>query len=320
MLAPMAEISHRAFRELAASFGGCDVYYSEMISAGAFVNGGPYERWYADNAPDPARLVYQVVGGNADKLVEAAALLSERECLGIDVNMGCAAPAIVRTGGGVAWMRDADKAAALLARVRKRTTRRLSVKLRLGFDADFERFAAFCTRLEDAGVDQITVHPRTAGEKFRRSADWSYVTAMRERLRIPVAGNGDISSAGEMRARAAEAPGGAVMVGRLAARKPWVFAQAAGLPLPEKIDLWDTAARFLALLEKYQPPAFHISRARRFFDYFCENLTWNHYVRTALGRESTLSAMRTMLERFFTQNPEERYSALSPNNHKDTLC
>lgn len=132
LLAPMAELSHRALRELIASFGGCDEYYTEMISAGALVSGGMYERWYLDNGPDPAKLVYQLAGSNAGHLANAAAFLDAYECAGIDINMGCSAPAIRRVGGGVQWMASIDKAAAMIALVRKRTDRRLSVKLRVG--------------------------------------------------------------------------------------------------------------------------------------------------------------------------------------------
>ncbi len=308
LLAPMAEISHRAFRELVAGFGGCGVYYSEMISAGAFAaGGGPYEHYYADNAPYPAQLVYQIVGGSAERLAEAAALLDQRECLGVDVNMGCSAPAIVRTGGGVAWLRDTENAIAMIGLVRKRVTRRLSVKLRTGFEDDFNRLADFCKRLAAEGVEQITLHPRTAREKFKGRARWDYVAALRSQLDIPVAGNGDIGTAEELNVRAAD---GAAMIGRLAVQCPWVFAQAAGLPLPEKIDLLETAMHFLDLLEQHQPPEFHTSRALRFFTYFCENLTWKNHVRTLLGREKDLAAMRRVLSDFFEHTPEERYTSV----------
>ncbi|MDR2793735.1 MAG: tRNA-dihydrouridine synthase family protein [Treponema sp.] len=305
LLAPMAEISHRAFRELVAGFGGCDEYFSEMISAGALISGGQYESWYLDNAPDPEKFVYQLVGGNVEHLANAASFLERYECAGIDINMGCSAPPIIRTGGGVQWMSSIDKAGDMIARVRKRTRRRLSVKLRIGFSDDVGYLVSFCKRLEAEGVERITLHPRTAKEKFKRGARWEYVGMLQSHVRIPVAGNGDILSAEEMNRRAVECA--AVMIGRIAVRKPWVFAQARGLPLPAPIDLEDIAMRFLDMLVTYQPPEFHKSRARRFFAYFCSNLIWANHVRTLLGRETELPAMRRVLERFFKENPEERF-------------
>ena len=232
-LAPMAELSHRALRELIEGFGGCDEYFSEMISAAALIGGGPFESWYIDTGPCPEKLVFQLVGADLDHIVKAAAILNPLECLGIDLNMGCSAPLIRKTGAGVAWMASIDRAGELIAKVRKVITRRLSVKLRIGFQDDFEYLARFCRRLEAEGVELITLHPRTAGEKFKRRARWDYVGRLKQELRIPVAGNGDVTSAEELLSRAAaQIPGtgrdlcDAVMVGRGAVRQPWIFAQA----------------------------------------------------------------------------------------------
>jgi tRNA-dihydrouridine synthase len=300
-LAPMAELSHGALRDLIAGFGGCDEYFTEMISAGALLNGGPFEPWYVRADPCPDRVVYQLMGSDAGQIADAAALLDRNECAGIDINMGCSAPAIVRTGAGVRWMQSIDRAGELIRQVRGRVRHRLSVKLRIGLTDDFEYLVAFCKRLESEGLDLITLHPRTAREKFRRSARWGYVGRLRQELGIPVAGNGDIGSAEEL-LRRAEGPCDAVMVGRLAVRCPWVFAQARcleqGGSFPA-IDLEDLSMRFLDLLVKYQPPEFHRSRARRFFSYFCDNFTWATYLKNLLNREPDLSGMAQVLNSFF---------------------
>ena len=297
VLAPMAELSHRALRELIESFGPAAEYFTEMISAGALVSGGPFEAWYADGAPSPERLVYQLVGADEGQLLRAVSLLDQRECLGIDINMGCSAPAIIRTGAGVRWMADADKAAALIRRLRPLTRRRLSAKLRIGYNDDFEYLVRFCRRLEEEGLDLITLHPRTAKEKFKHRARWEYVSALRKELHIPLAGNGDIASAEEMIARSEECD--AVMVGRLAVRRPWVFAEARGIQAMPQIDIEETGLRFLELLSRYQPPEFHISRARRFFNYFSDNLTWGNYVKNLLNRETTLAGIERAWREYF---------------------
>ncbi|MDR3131354.1 MAG: tRNA-dihydrouridine synthase family protein [Treponema sp.] len=308
----MAELSHRALRELIEGFGGCDEYFTEMISAGALLSGGPFEAYYLDASPCPERVVYQLVGADPGQLADAAALLDQRDCAGIDLNMGCAAPAITRRGAGVRWMACPDKAAALAALVRKRTRKRLSVKLRLGFEADLGYLSNFCRRLENEGVDFITLHPRTAREKFRRTARWEFVGALRRNLHIPVAGNGDIDSSGVLLSRAA-GNCDAVMAGRLAVRAPWIFAQTRSMEKgtfweekPHGINLEETALRFLELLAMYQPAEFHLSRALRFFAYYCGNLTWGNYVKTLLGRETSLAGMERILTTYFREHPEER--------------
>lgn len=309
--APMATLSHRAFRELLEDFGGCDYCFAEMISAGTFLSGGRFEAYYADPLPRPDRLVYQVVGGDAEQLASAAARLDALGAAGVDVNMGCSAPEIVRSGAGVRWMADREGARAMIAGVRRAVKGRLSVKLRLGADEDFERLAGFCRALQEEGVELFTLHPRTASEKLRRRARWDYVGRLRAELSVPVYGNGDVDSAAALAARAAGDCDG-VMVGRAAVRMPWIFAAARELEtgvrtLPERIDLQAVAERFLELLARHQPPEFYETRARRFFLYFCGNLKWAHHVRTAVNREAELGGMAAALRAHFAQNPEDRF-------------
>jgi tRNA-dihydrouridine synthase B len=347
LLAPMAELSHRALRELIEGFKapegkeaktGADEYFTEMISAGALVSGGPFEAWYVDGGPCPEKLVYQIVGADEAQLLRAATILDSYECLGIDINMGCSAPAITRTGAGVRWMANIDRAGALIRQIRPKTSRRLSVKLRTGLEDNFEYLVNFCRRLEEEGVELITLHPRTAREKFKRRARWDYVSALREELRIPLAGNGDIASAGEMLRRRRDCD--AVMIGRLAVRKPWVFAEANGINLTTEdtefhgeklqynlktpcssvfsvvenlnsmyltkagVSFEEIGVRFLELLARYQPPEFHLSRARRFFSYFCDNLKWGNHVKNLLNRETSLAGIERAWRGYFAEAGE----------------
>jgi len=324
LLAPMAEISHRAFRELIEDFGGCDCYFSEMISAAALLAGGPFEKWYIDNAPRPEKLVFQLVGADSAQISGAAAILDRLDCAGIDINMGCSAPIIRKTGAGAAWMSSIDRAGELISRVRPVVKRKLSVKLRIGYKDDFEYLVKFCRRLEAEGTELITLHPRLVTEKFKRVARWEYVGALRQELKIPVAGNGDIASAQEL-VRRAGGPCDAVMVGRAAVRQPWIFAAARALspqvssvptnelcpqeqtlspssPILSSVpSLEQTGLRFLELLARYQPPEFHLSRARRFFGFFCDNLKWGNYLKTQLNREQTLAGIEGAWKEFFAK-------------------
>jgi len=308
VLAPMAEISHRALRELIEGFKtsgggtaktGADEYFTEMISAGALVSGGPFEAWYTDGGPCPEKLVYQIVGADEKQLIQAVILLDRFECLGIDINMGCSAPAITRTGAGVRWMADIDRAGALIRQIRPKTSRRLSVKLRTGLEDNFDYLVSFCRRLEEEGVELITLHPRTAREKFKRRARWDYVSSLRKELHIPLAGNGDIASAEEMLRRSEDCD--AVMIGRLAVRKPWVFAEAFNVDLITQINIEEIGLSFLELLSRYQPPEFHLSRARRFFSYFCDNLKWGNHVKNLLNRETDLEGIERAWRGYFAE-------------------
>jgi len=324
----MAEISHRALRELIEGFGGCDEYFTEMISAPALLAAGPFEKWYIDNGPRPEKLVYQLVGSDPAQIAGAAALLDPLDCKGIDLNMGCCAPLIRKTGGGIAWMASVDRAGELVRELRKAVKRRLSVKLRIGFSENLDYLVNFCRRLEAEGAQLITLHPRTAKEKLKRLARWDYVGALRQELRIPVAGNGDIADA-EGLVRRACGPCDAVMVGRAAVRQPWIFAQArltmsneqlamsndrkppdtdiphSSFLIPHFSLILDTGLKFLELLAHWQPPEFHISRAKRFFGFFCDNLKWGNYLKNLLNREETLSGMERVWREHFKEQIAE---------------
>jgi len=322
----MAELSHRALRELIEGFGGCDEYFTEMISAPALLAAGPFEKWYIDNGPCPEKLVYQLVGADSSHITGAAALLNPLECRGIDLNMGCCAPLIRKTGGGIAWMASIDRAGELVRELRKAVKRRLSVKLRIGFTENLEYLVNFCRRLESEGVELITLHPRTAKEKLKRLARWDFVGALRQELGIPVAGNGDITSA-ESLIKRANGPCDAVMVGRAAVRQPWIFADAKKILTTEgkrsytsylryadtegevgsgeQTRILDTGLHFLELLARWQPPEFHISRARRFFGFFCDNLKWGNYLKNLLNREETLSGMERVWKEYFKEQIEK---------------
>jgi len=317
----MAEISHRALRELIEGFGGCDEYFTEMISAQALLAAGPFEKWYIDNGPYPQKLVFQLVGSDSAHIAGAAALLDSLECKGIDLNMGCCAPLIRKTGAGIAWMASIDRAGELVREVRKTVKRRLSAKIRIGFSENLDYLVKFCRRLESEGVELITLHPRTAKEKLKRLARWDYVNALKQELGIPVAGNGDIADAEGLLKRAG-GPCDAVMVGRAAIRQPWIFAQAKKLISNEQLamsnegkppDAWfsdsllptphslilDTGLKFIELLARWQPPEFHISRARRFFGFFCDNLKWGNYLKNLLNREETLLGIERVWRGYF---------------------
>jgi tRNA-dihydrouridine synthase len=303
------------------------IFYTEMISAAGLLSGGQFEKYYLDGGPCPERLVYQLLGADAGRLAQAAARLDALPCLGVDLNMGCAAPAITRTGGGVRLMGDIDKAGEIVRACRRVMKKRLSVKIRLGtknFQPHIERFVvnnlpgfdyllAFCKRLADEGADFIALHPRWGDEKFKRRARWEYVEALRKELPaacgrdIPVAGNGDIKSRAELERRLASGP---AMLGRLAVKEPWIFSDASNLtsnhanPTNENFVsevrkvrevsgsfLHGIAERFLELLARYQPPEFHLSRARRFFHYYCDNFKWAEYLRNKINREETLAGI-----------------------------
>ena len=231
---PMATLSHEAFRRAVESFGGCDEYYTEMINAPSLLNMGPFEKYYLMNGPCPEKLVWQLTGNRAEPLAKAAAIVAERGGIGVDINMGCSAPQIYRTGAGIAWMgKPLEETAAAVRGVRQALApypaMRLSVKCRLG-DGDFteEGFFRFTDMLVNEGVRLITLHPRTKKEKSRGRPRWEYAEKLCLRYggTIKIYLNGGVKDAADMEAALSAAPGcDGIMLARAAAQQPWIFAE-----------------------------------------------------------------------------------------------
>jgi tRNA-dihydrouridine synthase len=160
------------------------------------------------------------------------------------------------------------------------------------------------------GLDFITLHPRLEGQKFRRKGRWDFVERLAAELPIPVVGNGDVLSHRDWAARVAEAKPAGIMIGRGAARRPWIFSlirgKAASPDFSMKVDLEGTAYRFLELVETRLPPEFHLTRARRFFFYYSDNFSFAHHLKWKLDNAPDLNAMRSILAEYFAEVPGDR--------------
>ena len=325
----MAAITHSAFRTLVHEFGGCDLYFSEMISAEAFLGGTPFEYAYRDPRPVPERLVYQLVGRSEEAIVEAARILAREPVLGIDVNMGCSAPQIAKKGGGVSWMDYPDAAATLISKLREAVpTKTVSAKFRLGTGKAPDELREFGRALERAGASFLTLHPRLRKQSYSRPSDWQYVNMLREAVSLPVYGSGDVTDAAGFERRARESGVDGVMIGRAAVTRPWIFSEirynraaADGSVQPsdhggpdtvrgdgsEYIDLWTVSQRFNELLEAMQPEAFHKTRARRFYTYFLKNLAFGYRLAAQLQHIQSYEEIVCRVASYFDEHPEHRY-------------
>jgi len=309
-LAPMVALSHRPLRTLVREFGGLDFACTEMASAAALVSGSPYDRWYLDPEPEPGRTILQFYTVKEERLVEALERCAPMPVMGADLNFGCSAPHIERAGGGIAWMADPERAAALVAAARAAWPRLLSAKLRIGEGEDYGRLRDFCLGLAAAGLDFLTLHPRLKGEKLRRRSRWDYVGKLAAELPIPVVGNGDLRLASQYRELMdGYAPAG-IMVGREAARRPWIFSLIRGKETdPDfslEVDLEACACRMLDLVEEHLPEDFRLTRASRFFSYFAANFSFAHHISWRLQNAPDLDAMRRELADYLREVPGDK--------------
>ena len=325
--APMATLSHPAFRVLIEKFGGCDEYYTEMINAPSLLNGGQFEKYYIDPAPVPNKIVWQLTGKTSESIIQVSSMLANTECIGVDLNMGCCAPDIVASGAGIAWMlKPIKETSGLVEGVRKALDeyekesgihKRLSVKIRLG-DDNFtdEEFFAFCEMLRDCGVEQITLHPRTKKEKYREKPRWHYANELALRFKdVSVIVNGDVKDKDSYNKVVKLCPNcSGVMIGRAAVQKPWIFKELSLLDVENSeginVDLQELAFDFLDALEIYQPPEFWKTRMQRFFAYYCDSLSFSHFVKTKLLNSSDLNNSKNIIVEYFEKVPADRYKKI----------
>ncbi|HEY9054957.1 MAG TPA: tRNA-dihydrouridine synthase, partial [Rectinemataceae bacterium] len=170
----------------------------------------------------------------------------------------------------------------------------------------------FCSALAAAGADFLTIHPRTDSQKLRRKPRWELIARLAADLSLPIVANGDIRSSDDVSALLKEGAS-AVMIGREAARKPWVFSvlhsASAG-----SIDALAVGIRFLELADTLLPPPWRKPSSRRFFEYYCEQFSFAHHVRCSLASSSDSQAAKAVLADYFAQVPSDRFIEIGPRS------
>ncbi len=329
---PMATLSHEGMRHLISDFGFCDEYYTEMIHCPSLVAGGMYERFYLLNNIEKEKIVWQLTGNEIESFREASKIVIQSGGIGIDINMGCSAPEIYRTGCGIAWMKkNPDEIKKLLSVVKNElvkantSCKRLSVKYRLG-EEDFteKKFLDFSDMLADCGVTQLTLHPRTRKEKLCRPPRYQYCQILAEHLKtkgITVIVNGNVKDEDTFLQVKKNCPAcDGVMISRAAVQKPWIFNQLSVLENQKdetenqsekcSIDLYLVAEKFLEYMKESQPEDFYQTRSQRFFYYFCDNFMFANQLKSRIGVIKNCDDILHVFEDYFSKMSEEQYKSV----------
>ncbi|HEY7520903.1 MAG TPA: tRNA dihydrouridine synthase DusB [Methylomirabilota bacterium] len=276
-LAPMAGVTNAPFR-LVCREAGAGLLTSEEIDARALVMGNARTEALARYLPQERPLAMQLLGNDGDVLAEAGRRLEAAGADAIDLNMGCPVAKIVAKGQGSALMRDPLGAALIFRTLRKAVSVPFTIKIRGGWD-DHTLNAVEIARLAEAeGVDAITVHPRTRSQQFTGRAPWEIITAVVAAVDVPVTGNGDVRSVAEARAMVAATGCAAVMIGRGALGRPWVF----GGREASRDDRAAVIRRHAELIREHLPERVALMQLKKHLAWYSEGLANAARTRPAL--------------------------------------
>ncbi len=229
VLAPMAGITDQHFRLILKRIGGVGLLTMEFISSEALTRGSQKTRHMMQFSEEERPLAIQIYGSRPERMADAAEFVQALGADVVDINMGCPANKVLKGCAGAALMGDLGLARDIIRAVCARVSIPVTVKFRLGLDdarANYLELGRIC---EGEGVSAVALHGRTARQMFTGKADWERIARLKQTLRIPVSGNGDVETPEDALRLWRETGCDGAMIGRAAIKNPWIFRQIAAL-------------------------------------------------------------------------------------------
>ncbi|MHB8625378.1 MAG: tRNA dihydrouridine synthase DusB [Aggregatilineales bacterium] len=226
-LAPMAGQTNHPFRVLCREKGECGLVCTELLSSTAMHYKSQKTLQMFDWSAAESPFAVQLFGGDPAVMADAARLVVDQGADIVDINMGCWVPKVAKTGAGAALLRDVCTATRVVEAVVNAVSVPVTVKVRSGWDAQNLTAVEFARAAEQVGVSAIAVHARTAAQGFSGEPDWGMIRRVKEAIKIPVLGNGDVRTPEDAARMFTETGCDGVMIGRAALGNPWIFRQVA---------------------------------------------------------------------------------------------
>lgn len=221
ILAPMAGITDLPFRVICKE-QGAEMVCTEMVSAKALLYNDEKTKKLLNTKGEKRPISYQIFGSDIESMAYATKYLNEFADI-IDINMGCPAPKVVKNGDGSRLLQDLNKAQKIIQVVVKNSNVPVTLKYRKGWDNDHIVAVELAKIAEEEGVSAITIHGRTRSEFFSGKADWNIIKKVKESVKIPVIGNGDIIDEDSAKAMFEQTGVDGIMIGRGSLGNPWIF-------------------------------------------------------------------------------------------------
>ncbi len=325
ILAPMEDVTDLVFRRLCRTVGAT-LCVTEFVNVEGLLRGARTALRKLDLPPDDQPTVIQIYGSDPARLAEAAVVAAAAGPVAVDINCGCWVPKIAARGAGAGWLRDpsamVDMARMVVARVEGVP---VTVKTRIGWGPESEMpIVDLARRLEDVGVQALTVHCRTAKQGHDGPAVWDWARKAREVVTIPVVVNGDIRSAHDAQRALAETGCAAVMVGRRAIEHPWVFREARSLldegrecPAPTGLERIALCRAHLRANVASRGERYGVQVTRRHLTGYLKGLPGAAVLRQRLVVTDSLAGNEALLDEaaalWSTYGPEEALPPRSPS-------
>jgi tRNA-dihydrouridine synthase B len=306
ILAPMAGVTDLPFRLLCKE-QGAGLICMEMVSAKAIMYNNKNTEELLAIHPEEIPVSLQLFGSDPYIISEMAKRIEERPFAVLDINMGCPMPKIVNNGEGSALMKDSSLVEKIVAETVKAIKKPVTVKIRKGFDEEHVNAVEIAKAAEAAGAAAVTVHGRTREQYYAGQADWDIIAKVKESVRIPVIGNGDVTD-GESAARLMEQTGcDGVMVGRAVRGNPWIFNEikmylqtGEKIASPEAAQVKEMILRHARLQLKYKGEYVGIREMRKHVAWYVTGFPYAARFRQKVNEMETFDDLLKGVEAIFT--------------------
>ncbi len=305
ILAPMAGVTDSTFRRMILGMGGCGLVSTEMTNANSVSPKALKRHHLLDFLPEERPLTMQLSGNEPDLVARAAATVEQLGADILDINCGCPSPKVTGGGHGASLLRDLPKLERVLTAVRGAVSIPVTLKFRAGWDEDSLNYVETAKIAEACGIAAVALHPRTREQRYTGRADWHRVAEVKQAVRIPVIGSGDVKDAYDALERLAVSGADGVMIGRGAMSNPWIFMQIAqlrrGAPLfqPGLADKRDLLLHYLDLCAEDMPEQLAMNKLKQLIGQFALGMPDSAELRANVQRSRDIATARTLIEDYF---------------------
>jgi len=306
VVAPMAGVTDRPFRQLCKKMGA-GMAVSEMVSSNSLLWGSEKTRRRANHEGEVDPISVQIAGADPVMMAQAARYNVEQGAQIIDINMGCPAKKICNTMAGSALLQNEQLVGKILDAVVRAVDTPVTLKIRTGWDKEHKNALVVARIAEDAGIQALAIHGRTRACAYAGHAEYDTIATVKAAARIPVIANGDISSPEEARKVLEYTGVDAVMIGRAAQGRPWIFreishylATGSHLPLPEVAEIHHVLIKHLYDIYDFYGEYSGVRIARKHISWYTKGLIGSAMFRHAMNQLQTTDQQVSAVNEFFS--------------------